>query len=90
MCETVYREISLAKGGAIRIWDEDVLESDLVWHRDKDTRNVEVMEAGGWKLQMDNSPPIKFEKGMKYNIPKMVYHRLIKGQFDLVLRINKV
>ena len=92
MSETVYREYPLEQGknGFIRIWDENVLESDLVWHRDKETRVIEVMESGGWQFQTDNNPPIKLEKGMKYTIPKMVYHRLIKGQFDLVLRLKKV
>jgi hypothetical protein len=48
------------------------------------------MESGKWKLQMDNCKPFELEKGMVYDIPKMVYHRLIKGQHDLVLRIKNL
>jgi hypothetical protein len=48
------------------------------------------MESGKWKLQMDNRKPFELEKGMVYDIPKMVYHRLIKGQYDLVLRIKNL
>ena len=78
------------KSATLRVFDQEVEEEDLVWHRDIKKRKIEVLESGNWKLQLDNNRPILLEKGMTYTIPKMVYHRVIKGQYDLVLRIQDV
>tara|TARA_S200000501_G_C20216300_1_gene479541 strand:- start:147 stop:419 length:273 start_codon:yes stop_codon:yes gene_type:complete len=84
-----YREIKM-KSATLRVFDQEIEEEDLVWHRDRKKRKIEVLESGNWKLQLDNNRPILLEKGMTYTIPKMVYHRVIKGQYDLVLRIQDV
>ena len=84
-----YREIKM-KSATLRVFDQEVEEEDLVWHRDRKKRKIEVLESGNWKLQLDNNRPILLEKGMTYTIPKMVYHRVIKGQYDRVLRIQDV
>ena len=84
-----YREIKM-KSATLRVFDQEVEEEDLVLHRDRKKRKIEVLESGNWKLQLDNNRPILLEKGMTYTIPKMVYHRVIKGQYDLVLRIQDV
>ncbi len=78
------------KSATLRVFDQEIEEEDLVWHRDRKKRKIEVLESGNWKLQLDNNRPILLEKGMTYTIPKMVYHRVIKGQYDLVLRIQDV
>ena len=36
---------------------------------------------------MDNELPIKLTEGKEYFIPKGVYHRLIKGDGDLKVKI---
>ncbi len=36
---------------------------------------------------MDNSLPETLEEGREYHIPKMEYHRLIKGTGKLVVKI---
>ena len=74
--------------GDIRTFTQHVGDFELVWHRDKCTRKINVLESGKWKLQMDNNKPFELEKGLQYEIPKMTYHRLIKGENDLVLRIK--
>lgn len=84
------RELVFQNGDLLRIFTPEVDEENLVWHRDKTKRTISVMESGKWKLQMDNRKPFELEKGMVYDIPKMVYHRLIKGQYDLVLRIKNL
>ena len=84
-----YREIKM-KSATLRVFAQEVEEEALVWHRDRKKRKIEVLESGNWKLQLDNNRPILLEKGMTYTIPKMVYHRVIKGQYDLVLRIQDV
>lgn len=71
----------------IRTFDEYVNEMDLIWHRDSCNRQITVVNGENWKLQLDNQLPIIMEKGRLYRIPKMVYHRIIKGKGDLRLKI---
>ena len=73
----------------IREFSGDVNESELIWHRDKQTREVKVLQGDGWKIQMDNRLPEELEKGNNYYIPKMEYHRLIKGKGSLLLQIKE-
>lgn len=75
------------KDERIRTFEEVINECDLIWHRDECNRQVTVLEGDGWKLQLDNRLPIVMEKGRLYHIPKMVYHRIIKGKGDLRLKI---
>jgi quercetin dioxygenase-like cupin family protein len=73
----------------IREFSGDIVESELIWHRDKKTRKVTVLQGEGWKIQMDNSLPEELEKGNSYYIPKMEYHRIIKGKGNLLIQIQE-
>ena len=44
-------------GVIIRQFDEDVNDDELIWHRDKRTREITILEGDGWKLQLDNQLP---------------------------------
>ena len=72
----------------VRYFSEEVDDKELIWHRDKKTRDVEVISGNGWQLQMDNELPEDLKKGKIYRIPKMEYHRVIKGTSQLVLKIG--
>lgn len=74
-------------GFIIREFLDDVDDGELVWHRDKQAREVTVLEGTGWSLQLDNQLPKQLERGKLYTIPKMEYHRLIKGTGKLVVKI---
>ncbi len=71
----------------VRTFDENVDTHELVWHRDKRNRIVEIVNGTGWKFQMDNKVPIELKEGMKLEIPKETYHRVIKGDTPLTLKI---
>lgn len=72
-----------------RVFLENIKEEELVWHRDKQDRVVFVVKGEGWKLQMDNKLPEELVKGKTYVIKKMDYHRIIKGQGELILDIEE-
>jgi len=72
----------------IRKFDQSVDLEDLVWHRDYEDRIVKSIEKTNWKFQFDNELPILFDK--EIFIPKGVYHRIIKGDGDLVLEVIKL
>ena len=73
----------------VRYFSESVDDEELIWHRDKKTRDIEVVSGDGWQLQMDNELPEDLKKGKIYRIPKMEYHRVIKGTSQLVLKIKE-
>ena len=68
-----------------RIFKYDVEDEELKWHRDFEDRKIIIKSGTNWKLQLDNSLPIVLQKNKKYNIPKGIYHRIIKGQDDLII-----
>jgi hypothetical protein len=73
----------------IRTFDENIDPQELVWHRDEKTRLVEIISGDGWKFQMDNKLPIELKEGMKLKIPKETYHRIIKGETPLTIKIKE-
>jgi hypothetical protein len=75
------------EGHFLREFEDDVQEEELIWHRDKHTRDVMVLEGSGWKLQLDNMLPVELKREKIYTIPMMEYHRLIKGTGKLVVKI---
>jgi hypothetical protein len=76
-------------GEWIRKFDYTLDNDELVWHRDLKTREIEVLEGDGWKFQRDNEIPFQINTSSKFTIEKLVYHRLIKGNTELVLRIKE-
>jgi len=78
-----------SKNGNIirRTFSHDVSESELVWHRDREDRIVLPLNENDWMVQFDNELPTKLMVGEEYFISKNVYHRVIKGNGDLMVEI---
>ena len=70
-----------------RTFSQDVDNDELVWHRDREDREVEVVGETNWMFQFDNELPFIMEE--KFIIPMGVYHRVIKGDGELKLKIKK-
>lgn len=75
--------------GVIRIFSSEVDSEDLVWHRDLQNRKITVLEGEGWQFQFNGSLPFELTEGRIFEIPKGMYHRIIKGKTNLVLKIKK-
>ena len=73
----------------LREFKNDVEDEELVWHRDRENRQVRVIRGEGWQLQIENRLPVKLLEGQVYKIPKNTYHRLLKGQSNLVVIIRE-
>ena len=71
----------------VREFKGDVDPSELIWHRDREDRLIKVIEANGWGYQLDNQLPLPLEDGQELFIPKMMYHRVIKGAGSLVVEV---
>lgn len=76
--------------GDIRTFHSYVKTDELVWHRDNEDRKITVIEGEGWQFQFNGSLPMELRKDRMFEIPRDMYHRLIKGKTKLVLRIEKI
>jgi quercetin dioxygenase-like cupin family protein len=83
-----YKEI-IESNVIVRTFSKDVESEELVWHRDKNDRVVEVIQSNGWKFQMDNELPKTLKSGDVVEIPKETFHRVIKGEGNLIIKINE-
>ena len=83
-----YQDLQITEKSKIRVFESNVDSGELHWHRDRETRLVEVIEGEGWLLQLDDKLPVKMIKGGEYIIPEGIYHRTIKGTSNLKIKIT--
>lgn len=74
--------------GDVRIFSKDIKQDQLVWHRDREDRVIEVVGRTDWQFQFDNQLPQPLKT--KLFIPEGVYHRLIKGKNTLKIKVTKL
>ena len=85
-----FEEKKIEKNIFLREFKESINSDELIWHLDREDRKIFILESNGWKLQMDNELPKELFKGDTHFIPKMTYHRVIKGSGDLMIRLTKL
>jgi len=85
-----FKQEKLNNNTFIRTFSKDVLSEELVWHRDRENRSVEVLEGEGWEIQLEDRLPKKLEVGQTYIIPAYTFHRVKRGTSDLVLKIEEL
>ena len=72
----------------ITTFSHNINKLELVWHQDKEDRNIEVLEGEGWSMQRDNQLPFDINKGDRIFIAVNEIHRVLKGTTDLKIKIN--
>ena len=85
-----YVEQKLNNKEFIRTFNKDVLAEELIWHRDRENRIIQVAEGEGWEIQFDDKLPEPLVKGKEYVIPSYTFHRIKRGTSDLTLRITEL
>jgi quercetin dioxygenase-like cupin family protein len=83
-----YKEVIKGKS-RIREFKINTPNKELVWHRDEKDRYVTILEGEGWQFQLDNELPLELKKKDVIFIPKHKYHRVIKGETDLLIKIEE-
>lgn len=83
----IYLQTNISQNKFQRIFDINIDSTELVWHRDRKNRWVEIVQGGNWQFQMEDELPITLVAGMKIFIPKELFHRVIKGSDRLVINI---
>ena len=82
-----YKEVTLGNNEYIREFSKDVDNHELEWHLDREDRLVEVIYNNNWYIQLDNQLPVLLKNTIF--IPKETYHRVIKGDDKLIVKIKK-
>ncbi len=84
-----YQNLSVTKNCIVRSFSSDVDPDELKWHQDDEDRLIIVLESGkGWGFQYDNELPYELEVGDILFILRHEWHRVIKGEGDLVIKID--
>ena len=90
MVEAIFgKDFPFVEEGEIREFLLDRDDSEYVWHRDKEDREIEVIKGQGWQFQWENCLPYLLKEGMIFNIKRGEFHRLIKGKTKLICRVIK-
>ena len=82
-----YTDLEVTDKYIIREFDENIDPIELMWHRDDEERTIEVIGETDWMIQLDNTLPTLL-KGHIF-IPRHEWHRVIKGQKKLLVKIHK-
>jgi hypothetical protein len=82
-----YKDLEVTNEHIIREFDENIDPIELKWHRDNENRIVEIVGETDWKIQLENQLPISMNQPI--SIPKGEWHRVIKGNGKLTLKIIK-
>ncbi len=65
-----YKDLEVTEKSKIRIFESNVDSGELHWHRDRETRLIEVIDGNGWQLQLDNELPIDLLRAIQYQMLK--------------------
>lgn len=71
----------------LREFSNTHVSNDQMWHRDRENRTIIVVESGGWSFQKDNHLPVLLKEGDRIKIQKEEWHRVIKGDGKLVVKV---
>jgi hypothetical protein len=84
-----YTNLETTDSYIIREFNENIDPIELLWHRDLQDRTVEILEGDGWKFQKENKLPVELKEGVRILIPKLEWHRIIKGNTTLKIKIEE-
>ena len=82
-----FQETKISENIFIREFKQETDSGEYRWHRDREDRIIESISETDWMIQIDNQLP-KVIEGI-VEIPMGVYHRLIKGNGNLKIKLIK-
>lgn len=84
-----YTDIEITDKHIIREFDENIDPIEMLWHRDLEDRTITVLEGNDWCFQKENKLPVELKEGVRIFIPALEWHRVIKGNTNLKIKIYK-
>ena len=82
-----YTDLEITDQYIIREFNENIDPIELLWHRDDEDRTIEILEGINWQVQLDNQLPTFLNQ--RIFIPRHMWHRTIKGEGPLKIKIYK-
>ena len=82
-----YIDIEVNDKYIIREFSENINPIELMWHRDDEDRTIEIIGDTNWSIQLDNQLPSFLNE--RIFIPRHMWHRTIKGEGPLKIKIYK-
>ena len=82
-----YKEREIAKNIYERRFPYYTKPKHLKWHMDDEDRLITCRYPTTWKIQLENQLPVSLDKPIF--IERHQWHRLIKGEGPLILKIKK-
>ncbi len=90
MIDGKYYDIFLSNTKRYRVFKEEVDDRELMWHQDEWDRKILVLGGKGWKIQFDDELPLELKEGNEIQIENHKFHRVIKGNGNLIIRIIEI
>ena len=85
-----YKDLEITPEYIIREFGQNIDPIELMWHRDNEQRLIEIINPGqNWKFQFEDELPWDLEPKMSFVILKHMWHRIIKGKENLLIKIHK-
>jgi quercetin dioxygenase-like cupin family protein len=84
-----YTDIEITDKYIIREFNENIDPIELLWHRDLHDRKITILEGSGWYFQKDNKLPFELKEGIHILIYAKEWHRVIKGNSLLKIKIEE-
>ena len=86
---TPYINIQTTDKHIIREFNENIDPIELKWYQDLKSRKVTILEGDGWYFQKENSLPLALKQNDVIFIEAHTYHRIIKGNSTLKIKIEE-
>jgi hypothetical protein len=84
-----YTNIEVTDKYIVREFNENIDPIELMWHRDLHSRRITILKGEGWKIQLDNQLPLELKENINIFIPALCWHRVIKGNSSLKIKIEE-
>lgn len=84
-----FQEVALGNNEFIRLFYANLDTSELIWHWDREDRDIQVLQAGGWKYEEEGLKVKALKDGEQFFIPQGKWHRVLKGGGDLIIKVVK-
>jgi hypothetical protein len=72
----------------VRLFSQEIDERELMWHRDEEDREIVSILKTDWKIQLENKLPSDLNSPVKIKAGE--WHRVIKGNGDLKIKIKRI
>jgi hypothetical protein len=83
-----YTEFKDKDGDVTRLFYERVNPQKLKWHMDDEDRIIQALHKNNWQFQLEDQLPVPLNKPIF--IERHQWHRLIKGDGSLMIKVTKI